>query len=136
MTFIKPGFEGKAAVAFLAAGLHNTVVGGSEFMQKTARQDELEEITGTVGQTFLGLTMNCARCHDHKYDPISQKEYYQMASAFQGVFHKELETPDASTLEKISALDARRGAIESKIGEIGVAGWRTALAARAAQPAK
>ena len=100
---ITPGFEGKAAVAFLVAGLHNTVVGGSEFMQKTARQDELEEITGTVGQTFLGLTINCARCHDHKYDPISQKEYYQMASAFQGVFHKELETQDKRKIYSVRA---------------------------------
>ena len=92
---LKPGDPvGQKSVGFLVAGLHNTVVGGSEFMKKTARQDELEEIIGTVGQTFVGLTVNCARCHNHKYDPILQKEYYQLTSAIAGVFHGERNVSD------------------------------------------
>ena len=86
--------DGQKSVGFLVAGLHNTVVGGSEFMKKTARQDELEEIIGTVGQTFVGLTINCARCHNHKYDPIQQKEYYQLTSSIAGVFHGERKISD------------------------------------------
>ena len=42
----------------------------------------------TATTAFLGLTLNCARCHDHKFDPISQEEYYQMAAFFNNV--KEL----------------------------------------------
>jgi len=58
---------------------------GSAEMQKATRFDELEDLVGTLGQTFLGLTINCARCHDHKFDPISQKEYYQVAALLGGV---------------------------------------------------
>ena len=50
---------------------------------------ELEEIAGTVAQTFLGLTVNCARCHDHKFDPISTREYYGFIAALDGVLHGE-----------------------------------------------
>ena len=57
---------------------------GSSEMQKATRFDELEDLVGTLGQTFLGLTINCARCHDHKFDPISQKEYYQVAALLGG----------------------------------------------------
>lgn len=54
-----------------------------------AREDELEEMVAVVGQTFLGLTVNCARCHDHKFDAISQLEYYRIKSVFEGVKHGE-----------------------------------------------
>jgi hypothetical protein len=47
-----------------------------------ARYDELDDIVGNVSQVFLGLTVNCARCHDHKIDPITQKDYYSMLAAF------------------------------------------------------
>lgn len=83
------GIEGAAATGFWVAGVHNTVVGGSKRMKQLARQDEIEEVLATVGQTFVGLTVNCSRCHDHKYDPITQKEYYQMASAISGLGYGE-----------------------------------------------
>ena len=49
-----------------------------------ARYDELDDVVATTGQVFLGLTVNCARCHDHKIDPIPQKDYYSLLSFFQG----------------------------------------------------
>ena len=49
-----------------------------------ARYDELDDVVATTAQTFLGLTVNCARCHDHKLDPIPQKDYYRLLSFFQG----------------------------------------------------
>ena len=79
--------EGAAAVGFLVAGVHNEVQGVSDEMKMTGRQDELEEISGTVGQTFLGMTVHCARCHDHKFDPISITEYYQFIAALDGIHH-------------------------------------------------
>ncbi len=76
-----------AASGFLVAGPHNTTLPSSDKMRKSMAQDEMEDLLGVVGQTFLGLTVNCSRCHDHKFDPISQREYYQLASAFAGVRH-------------------------------------------------
>ena len=72
----------------------------SQVMRAVVRSDEIEDLVGTVGQTFLGLTVNCARCHDHKFDPIRQTEYYGIASALSGVRHGERD---------LSAFDAERG---------------------------
>ncbi|MDH3718434.1 MAG: DUF1549 domain-containing protein, partial [Planctomycetota bacterium] len=50
-----------------------------------SRADELDDIVTTTSQVFLGLTMNCARCHDHKLDPILQRDYYRMVAFFQNI---------------------------------------------------
>jgi len=49
--------------------------------------DGLDDIGMTTGQTFLGLTVNCARCHDHKIDPFPQKDYYRLQAFFRGIRH-------------------------------------------------
>ena len=128
---LKPGDPaGQKAVGFLVAGLHNTVVGGSEFMKKTARQDELEEIVGTVGQTFVGLTVNCARCHNHKFDPIRQKEYYQLTSAIAGVFHGERNVSDPELARQREALRKQVAVLSEKLAEIESRGREAVLARR------
>ncbi len=89
---LKPG-DASATIAtgFLVAGAYDEVGNSqqSAAMKAVVRQDELEDIVSAVGQTFLGLTVHCARCHDHKFDPVTQKEYYQLASALGGVRHGE-----------------------------------------------
>jgi len=128
---LKPGDpDGQKSVGFLVAGLHNTVVGGSEFMKKTARQDELEEIIGTVGQTFVGLTVNCARCHNHKYDPIKQKEYYQLTSAIAGVFHGERKVSDPELERQRKTLQKQIESLRKELSLIENQGRQTALAKR------
>lgn len=52
-----------------------------------AYYDGLDDIVGTTSQTFLGLTVNCCRCHDHKIDPIPQRDYYSFMAFFHGVRH-------------------------------------------------
>jgi len=76
-----------AALGFLVAGPANLrgQIGRDEQAMRSARQDELDEVIRTVGQGFLGLTVGCARCHDHKFDPILQHDYYAMQAFFAGM---------------------------------------------------
>ncbi len=53
--------------------------------RELAKFDTLDDIVATTGQVFLGLTVNCARCHDHKIDPIPQRDYYSLLSFFHNV---------------------------------------------------
>ena len=76
-----PG-DARAAIAtgFLVAGVENLIQTRKDFVQQ--RYDKIDDFVSTVGTGLLGLSLGCARCHDHKYDPISQREYYQVAASF------------------------------------------------------
>ena len=124
--------DGLAAVGFLVAGVHNTVVGSSERMRLLAREDELEEIVGTVGQTFVGLTLNCARCHDHKFDPIRQEEYYRLTSSLSGVRHGEKSARRAEHASQLAALAEQIKDVSDQISAIETKAREKVLAARKA----
>ncbi|MBX7168713.1 MAG: DUF1553 domain-containing protein [Pirellulales bacterium] len=85
------------ATGFLAAGPYDTPGQSqqSAAMKAVVRQDEMEDLVGTIGQTFLGLTLNCARCHDHKFDPLLQRDYYRVVAALSGVRQgvRDITTP-------------------------------------------
>jgi len=53
--------------------------------RELAKYDQLDDLVATTGQVFLGLTVDCARCHDHKIDPIGQRDYYALLSFFHNV---------------------------------------------------
>lgn len=77
------------ATGFLGAGAFPTQLTEAEF--ETARYDELDDMVTTTGVAFLGLSVGCARCHDHKYDPIPSVDYYRMAATFTTAIRGELD---------------------------------------------
>jgi hypothetical protein len=77
------------ATGFLVAGPHDLVGIANLEGQLQQRQDDLADMVATTGATFLGLSVGCARCHDHKFDPITQKDYYGLQAVFAGVVHAE-----------------------------------------------
>jgi hypothetical protein len=56
---------------------------------RAMRQDLLDDVTDVVGLAFLGMTVGCARCHDHKFDPITQKDYYRLQAFFAPLVHRD-----------------------------------------------
>jgi hypothetical protein len=80
-----------AATGFLGAGAFPTQLTELEF--ESARYNELDDMTATTGSAFLGLSVGCARCHDHKYDPIPAEDYYRMLATFTTTIRSEVEIP-------------------------------------------
>jgi cytochrome c553 len=84
--------------------------------RELARYDSLDDIVATTGQVFLGLTIDCARCHDHKLDPIAQKDYYRLVSFFQNTNHFRNGGPTDEA--PILADDAARLEHERRLDEL------------------
>ena len=74
-----------AATGFIVAGTH-TVLADNLMEEERMRErfNELDDMIATTGSAMLGLTLACARCHDHKYDPVPRRDYYRIQCAFNG----------------------------------------------------
>lgn len=98
----------EVGTGFLVAGPFDAVKGQDPNLRIMQRMNELDDIINTTGTAFLGLTTGCARCHNHKFDPISQVDYYGMQAIFAGVQHADRDLPlSPETKEKIAAIDQR-----------------------------
>lgn len=76
------------ATGFLSAGVHPTQITIAD--AERTRYDSMDDMLGTTGSAMLATTVACARCHDHKYDPIPAKDYYRMLSAFTTTVRSEV----------------------------------------------
>ena len=98
------------------------------------REEEMEDLVGTVGQTFLGLTVNCARCHSHKFDPIPQEEYFRIKSVFDGVKHGERGIASPSEVksreETSERLKREMADAQDRVSRLEADGWKRAAAKR------
>ncbi|ADB18702.1 protein of unknown function DUF1549 [Pirellula staleyi DSM 6068] len=99
----RPTREGIIATGFLVAGAFDDLKPAGDTMRAIMRQDEMEELVASVTQSFLGLTANCARCHDHKFDPIKQTDYYRIAAALSGVQRGDREVIDHTLVDTLRA---------------------------------
>ncbi len=84
------GVEQRVATGFLRNGIKNREA-GTKNAQK--RFEETIDRVNTVANTWLGLTVGCAQCHDHKYDPLSQREFYGMFAFFHNTVERDVDAP-------------------------------------------
>jgi hypothetical protein len=104
----------------IATGFHrNTLVneeGGTDPEQ--FRVEAVVDRVNTTGAAFLGLTVGCARCHDHKYDPISQREFYQLFAIFNNADEPTLQVPTDQQAKEMPALAAEIAQAEKRLAEV------------------
>ncbi|MEZ6059497.1 MAG: PSD1 and planctomycete cytochrome C domain-containing protein [Planctomycetaceae bacterium] len=81
------------ATSYLVAGPYDLVKSPDINLTLMQRQNELDDMINTTGTAFLGLTLGCARCHNHKFDPIRQTDYYSLQAVFAGVEHGDRTLP-------------------------------------------
>jgi hypothetical protein len=107
-----------AATGFLVAGPWDQVsaeLNKDLVMKKTARMDELDDMLTTTFHSFQALTVNCARCHDHKFDPIPTRDYYALTAVFGGVAFGNRE---AATADEKAAYDSASKPLKAELSRL------------------
>ena len=121
--------EAVIATGFLAAGpwdFVGQVETQSDVLRRASRASDLDDIVTQVMTATMGLTINCARCHDHKLDPITQEEYYRLTAIFAGVKRGEREVSAAEVREltlKKQQLSEQLAGLRSEMAKLAGEGW-------------
>lgn len=122
----KPEIE--VGSAFLVAGPYDDVANLDPVAQKNIRAATIDDMITATGAAFLGLTLNCARCHNHKFDPIPAEDYYRVRAAFEGVSHgrrpvatAEQHNAHAQAMKpltaKLAVLNAAKASFDKQLDE-------------------
>ncbi len=111
--------------ALIATGFHRAgpihLVGGNQD-EEANRQEVLSEMSGAIGSVFLGMTIGCAKCHNHKFDPILQADYYRMQAVFASTEGKDVDLSTSEERQRhaqeVNAYEERLKPITGQIAEI------------------
>ncbi|MFO0897325.1 MAG: DUF1549 domain-containing protein, partial [Pirellulales bacterium] len=123
--------DGLVATGFISAGPWD-FVGHVELREGTkdkeiTRSNDRDDMVTTTASTFLSLTVHCARCHDHKFDPIPQQDYYRLQAVFAGVDRADRSyDPDPAVYAERLTLTAERRAVEAERAALAAERERTA----------
>ena len=118
-----------ALTGFITSGSTVTNVDGVD--KEKAKYDKMDDIVSTTGSAFLALTIGCARCHDHKYDPIAQRDYYRLVGFFLPGSARDRQIAIGRSGSKVKGLAwnggnktknplLERGDTEKKNGDVGL----------------
>lgn len=112
----------KIGSAFLVNGAYDTVGNQDAVQAAQIRANTIDEIVRATSEAFLGLTVGCARCHDHKFDPIQQRDYYRLYATFAGLKHGSgLLSSSAEVMareEKLAPLNQRQEELNAAVAAI------------------
>ncbi len=116
----------EVGTGFLVGGPYDNVGNQDAVQAARIRADTLDDVIRATGEAFLGVTIGCARCHNHKFDPILQADYYRLYASFSGVYHgnrtaaspeqrRERAAKEAAIQERRKALASERSALEAAV---------------------
>ena len=104
--------------SFLVAGPNDLVKGQDPKHRVMQRMNELDDMINTTGTAFLGISTGCGRCHEHKFDPMTQTDYYALQAIFAGVNHADRTLPfNAKQKAKITALEKQISDLREKLAK-------------------
>jgi hypothetical protein len=129
----------EVGTGFLIAGPYDNVGNQDAAQAAVIRANTLDDMIRATGETFLGMTVGCARCHNHKFDPITQQDYYRLYATFAGVTHGVRAVAPGPARKKLEERNAelrkRQVRLESDLAKLRAAGateneprWRAATA--------